>query len=65
MKRFFSKTQRRILLWIAGGQCQTCGVALNGQFHADHILAYSKGGKTITHNGQALCAKCNLEKSNK
>lgn len=31
-------------------------------FHADHVLAYVNGGKTVTKNGQALCQKCNLTK---
>ena len=34
-------------------------------FHADHVVAYSKKGKTILKNGQALCPKCNLKKGNK
>jgi len=62
MKRFFSKRQRRILAWISGGSCCLCGVQLRPDFHADHVLPFSKGGKTITRNGQALCPGCNLKK---
>jgi len=31
-------------------------------WHADHVVPYSKGGKTELSNGQALCAECNLSK---
>ena len=45
--------------------CKKCGVILNNNFHADHIKPFSKKGRTILNNGQALCAKCNLEKGAK
>jgi superfamily II DNA or RNA helicase len=65
VKRWFSKRQRQILLWIAGGKCQLCGKKLKQNFHADHIRPFSKDGKTITNNGQALCSRCNTSKGNK
>ncbi len=64
MKRWFSKRQRQILFFVAGGKCQLCGRTLSKNFHADHIRPFSKGGKTITLNGQALCSNCNLAKGN-
>lgn len=33
------------------------------EMHADHILAWSKGGKTVAENCQLLCAACNILKS--
>ncbi|MES2290255.1 MAG: HNH endonuclease signature motif containing protein [Pseudomonadota bacterium] len=45
--------------------CQKCGDPLTGSFHADHIKPFSKGGWTVTANGQALCAPCNLAKGNR
>ncbi len=42
-----------------------CGTPLGGDFHADHVRAFSKGGTTTTNNGQALCKACNLQKGNK
>lgn len=33
--------------------------------HADHIIPWSKGGKTIESNCQILCVDCNLKKGNK
>ena len=50
---------------MSGNICESCGSKLNGNFHADHIFPYSKGGKTILKNAQALCANCNLKKGNK
>ena len=31
-------------------------------FHADHIVPWSAGGKTTVSNGQLLCPNCNLRK---
>ena len=64
-KRFFSKRQKKILNLMSGNLCKKCGVHLKGKFHADHKKAFSKGGKTILNNGQALCETCNLIKGNK
>jgi 5-methylcytosine-specific restriction endonuclease McrA len=33
--------------------------------HVDHIISFSKGGKTIASNLRVLCSDCNLGKSNK
>lgn len=33
--------------------------------HFDHIVPYSKGGKSVSDNCQILCVDCNLSKSNK
>lgn len=62
MNRFFNKRQRSVLLWVSGFRCVRCKAHLKGNFHADHVLAFTKGGRTITENGQALCQKCNLIK---
>lgn len=62
MKRRFSRLQRSVLAWVAGGRCASCGAPLAKDFHADHVLAYAKGGATTTNNGQALCRACNLRK---
>src|SRR5260370_41133269 len=47
-----------------GGQCVQCGSQKN--LHFDHDIPFSKGGSSLTAaNVRLLCAKCNLEKSDK
>ena len=65
MSRAFGPRQRRILAWVAGGKCRQCGKTINDGFHADHVVPFSKGGATITQNGQAICAARNLRKGSK
>ena len=36
-----------------------------GVWHADHVIPWSKGGKTVISNAQALCVPCNVSKSDK
>lgn len=63
--RRFTQRQRRYLNILSGGLCANCGAPLGGNFHADHVSPYSKGGTTTLQNGQALCPKCNLVKGAK
>lgn len=47
-----------------GGKCQICGAT--DELHFDHDLPYSKGGTSMkADNVQLLCARHNLEKSNR
>lgn len=47
-------------------QCSDSGKEIPlSKMHADHIVPWSKGGKTEESNCQVLCASCNLQKSNK
>ncbi len=50
-------------------RCQLCGrspaTELGCKLHVDHIVPYSKGGKTTFENLQALCAECNVGRSNR
>ncbi len=40
-----------------------CGKEFDyGVMHGDHIIPWSKGGKTIEENCQMLCRDCNLVK---
>ena len=46
------------------GQCVLCGSTKN--LHFDHDIPFSKDGSSLTAaNVRLLCAKCNLQKSNK
>ena len=66
LERTFTQYQRTQLLIQAGGRCQLCGDAVTiDTFEADHIIPWSKGGKTILENGQCLCRRCNRAKGAK
>ena len=47
--------------------CRACGAspALTAgvELHVDHVLPWSRGGRTVLENLQALCSVCNLGKS--
>ena len=64
-KRFFSKSQRDQIFHNSKGKCQICGTSITYKgFQADHIIPWSKGGKTTIENGQLICALANRQKSN-
>lgn len=64
--RYFSPIQKLAILKRAGHCCELCGEKLSpDNFHADHKIPYSLGGKTTVYNGQALCSTCNLKKGNR
>lgn len=47
------------------GICKICGEHFEiDEMEADHIIPWSKGGKTIKENCQMLCVHCNRTKSN-
>jgi hypothetical protein len=46
-----------------GGACYYCEVQVNpNRFHADHLVAHSKGGRTSTANIVCACVACNIAK---
>lgn len=47
--------------------CEGCGVKLKSikECHFDHIIPYSKGGRSDAKNCQILCINCNLKKNDK
>ncbi|MDR0437053.1 MAG: HNH endonuclease [Bacteroidales bacterium] len=51
-----------------GYKCVICGRSPNTtfgiEFHIDHIIPFSKGGKTREGNLRTLCNECNIGKSN-
>lgn len=73
-KRAFSELERLIIYRKGKGLCQQClrdGKPENearvswSEFHADHVIPHSKGGKTILENGELLCKYHNLSKGNR
>jgi len=50
-------------------RCRFCGRSTATEatcvLHVDHIIPFSKGGKTTLENLQLLCAECNVGKSNR
>jgi hypothetical protein len=67
-QRIFTPEQRLAIFRRDNGICQArlkCGgVECHwDHWHADHKVAWSKGGKTTVDNGQVTCIECNLAKS--
>jgi hypothetical protein len=67
--RTFTHEQRLAIFRRDGGLCQLrihCnGEKLGwGDWHADHIVPHSQGGKTTVANGQVACITCNTSKGN-
>lgn len=67
-QRSFTWNQKQVIITRADGRCEhklplwyRCSAP--GE-HADHVVPWSKGGPTQIFNGQLLCAKHNLRKSN-
>ncbi len=47
-------------------KCAICGKEFTfDEMAGDHIIPWSKGGKTVPENCQMLCTECNIKKSNK
>ena len=50
----------------AGGRCEYCGLAQEGQeatFHIDHIMPRAAGGPTVAENLAVACVSCSLRKA--
>lgn len=68
-QRDFTHIQKITVFRRDKGVCQL-GTKCDGKkltwddWQCDHIIPWSKGGKTTVENGQASCASCNLSKGN-
>lgn len=66
-QRLFTAQQKRLGDARAGGRCEQVVWGLwrcrRPAQHGDHWVPWSKGGATSIGNYAALCAKCNLAKS--
>lgn len=64
--RTFSERDKITMYNRQKGLCAICGKPFEmKEMHGDHIVPWSKGGKTDLSNGQMLCTTCNLAKSDK
>ena len=64
--RAFRESDKRYAYENQLGICAECGKHFSfEEMEADHILPWSKGGKTERDNCQMLCKQCNRRKSNK
>ena len=63
--RKFPQKIKRAIYERQQGICKICGGHFDiKQMEADHIIPWSKGGKTTLDNCQMLCKTCNRRKSN-
>ena len=63
--RTFTEAQKRRAYTKQNGVCPRCGVRFDyEEMQGDHIIPWSKGGKTTDDNLQMLCQRCNNDKSN-
>ncbi len=64
--RLFSDSIKSSVYEKQNGNCAICGNHFEiNKMEADHINAWSNGGRTETSNCQMLCTECNRIKSNK
>lgn len=62
-QRAFTEEQRVTIFRRYNGICQSCKKEIKwDEFQADHIVPFSRGGKTTIANGQLLCTTCNIAK---
>ena len=47
------------------GKCWHCGIELNENYHADHLIPLAQGGSNAPNNIVCSCAPCNLSKHDK
>ena len=64
--RTFSDSDKDTMYHRQNGICPVCHNHFEiQQMEADHVIPWSRGGRTELDNGQMLCKRCNREKSNK
>jgi Protein of unknown function DUF262/HNH endonuclease len=63
--RAFKPEQRLAVHWRDKGVCQLCKSPCEGEaWEVDHVIPYSRGGKTLLSNAQLTCVPCNRSKGN-
>ena len=64
--RDFLDRDKRTVYEKQGGVCPYCKKHFEfSEMQGDHIVPWSKGGKTVLENLQMLCIECNLAKSDR
>lgn len=64
--RKFSQRDKLLTYETQKGICAKCGGRFEvEEMEADHIIPWSRGGRTVLENCQVLCKRCNAIKSNK
>ena len=62
--RSFLDRDKRTVYELQGGICPICKNHFEfSEMAGDHIVPWSKGGKSVLENLQMLCTDCNLKKS--
>jgi 5-methylcytosine-specific restriction endonuclease McrA len=65
-RRAFTRTQKNEILHQQNYKCAKCKNQLDLRAtEFDHKKGWADGGKTVTVNGQALCANCHKIKTHK
>lgn len=69
-QRLFTAQQKRYLMLQANGRCEhrwflLLRCAQNQRLQADHVMPWSRGGRTTLANGQMLCPRHNRRKTNR
>ncbi len=63
--RAFDERDKRMIYEKQSGNCVSCGEHFDyEEMQGDHIIPWSRGGKTEISNLQMLCRRCNNTKSN-
>ncbi len=64
--RKFTESMRQKAYELQDGICLSCEDHFDfSDMEADHVIPWSKGGKTVEENCQMLCKTCNRRKSDK
>lgn len=64
-RRMFTGTLRATIYQRDNGACFYCGEQVLGAWDADHVIPWSRGGRTVAENGVVSCQSCNRRKGAK
>lgn len=65
-KRMFTGKIRAVIYTRDGGVCWYCKASVApSRTQIDHVIPWSRGGRTNAHNGVVSCGPCNRTKSAK